>query len=67
MQTRSEPIGPTFDRLRAVLDPLLGAPKRDQKAGRVNLVSRFRSEGPLSRPMRVKIEINSREHLCLLG
>ena len=67
VQTRSEPIGPTFDRLRAVLDPWLGAPKRDQKAGRVNLVYRFRSEGPLSRPMRVKIEINSREHLCLLG
>jgi predicted nucleotidyltransferase component of viral defense system len=67
VQTRPEPIGPTFDRVRAVLDPWLGAPKRDLKEGRVNLVYRFASEGPLSRPLRLKIEINSREHACLLG
>lgn len=67
VQTRPEPIGPTFDRVRAVLDPWLGSPKRDLKEGRVNLVYRFHSEGPLSRPLRVKIEINSREHFCLLG
>lgn len=67
VQTRPEPIGPTFDRVRAVLDPWLGSPKRDLKEGRVNLVYRFTSEGPLSRPLRVKIEINSREHFSLLG
>lgn len=67
VQTRPEPIGPTFDRVRAVLDPWLGSPKRDRTEGRVNLVYRFTSEGPLSRPLRVKIEINSREHFSLLG
>ena len=67
VQTRPEPIGPTFDRVRAALDPWLGAPKRDLKEGRVNLVYRFTSEGPLARPLRVKFEINSREHFCLLG
>jgi predicted nucleotidyltransferase component of viral defense system len=67
VQTRPEPIGPTFDRVRAVLDPWLGAPKRDLKEGRFNLVYRFASEGPPSRPLRLKIEINSREHACLLG
>lgn len=67
VQRRPGPIGPTFDRLRAALDPWLGTPRRVLKEGRVNLIYRFDSEGMPSRPLRVKIEINSREHFCLLG
>jgi predicted nucleotidyltransferase component of viral defense system len=67
VQTCPGPIGPTLDRLRAALDPWLGTPKRDIKEGRVNLTYRFTSEGEPSRPMRVKIEINSREHFSVLG
>ncbi len=67
VQTKPGPIGPTFDLLRSVLDPWLGTPKRDLKEGRVNLTYRFRSEGDPSHPLRLKIEINSREHFALYG
>lgn len=67
VQITPEPIGETFDALRAVLDPWLGEPRRVLKEGRVNLVYRFSSEQAPPRPMRLKIEINSREHFSELG
>jgi len=67
VQITSEPIGETFDAVRAVLDPWLGAPRRDIKEGRVNLVYRFQSEEQPVKPLRLKIEINSREHFTELG
>ncbi len=67
VQITPEPIGETFDALRAVLDPWLGEPRRVLKEGRVNLVYRFASEQAPPRPMRLKIEINSREHFSELG
>ena len=62
VQMTPGPIGQTFDALRAVLDPWLGTPRRVAKEGRVNLVYRFESEDEPAKPMRLKIEINSREH-----
>ena len=50
---------------RARLDPWLGTPRRAFKTGRVVLVYRMRSEGPAPLPMRLKIEINSREHFSV--
>ena len=50
-----------------VLDPWLGCPRRDLKEGRVNLVYRFLSEEPTPKPLRLKVEINSREHFSELG
>ncbi len=67
VQVTPRPIGETLDRLRGVLDPWLGEPRRQLKEGRVNLVYRFDSEGPPSLRMRLKIEINSREHFSALG
>lgn len=67
VQITSGPIGETFDALRAALDPWLGEPRRVLKEGRVNLVYRFASEQVPPRPMRLKIEINSREHFSELG
>jgi predicted nucleotidyltransferase component of viral defense system len=67
VQLRAEPIGETLDALRAVLDPWLGEPRRQQKQGRVNLVYRFNSEDVSPLPLRLKIEINSREHFSHLG
>jgi len=67
VQITSGPIGETFDALRAALDPWLGEPRRVLKEGRVNLVYRFASEQVPARPMRLKIEINSREHFSELG
>lgn len=62
VQVRAEPIGETLDLLRRVLDPWLGTPQRKLKEGRVNLVYRFDSEDSPPVKMRLKVEINSREH-----
>ncbi|MCK4516160.1 MAG: nucleotidyl transferase AbiEii/AbiGii toxin family protein, partial [Spirochaetaceae bacterium] len=67
VQITPEPIGNTFDTLRSVLDPWLGEPRRQLKEGRVNLLYRFDSEDRPPLPIRLKIEINSREHFSHLG
>ena len=66
VQVRSEPIGDTIDLLRSVLGPWLGSPKRQLKEGRVNLVYRFQSEDVPPLKLRLKIEINTREHFSHL-
>lgn len=67
VQVNPGPIGQTLDRARSVLDPWLGAPRRQFKEGRVNLVYRFESEDAPPLKMRLKIEINTREHFTELG
>lgn len=67
VQVAPAPIGEAFDAIRSVLDPWLGQPRRVLKEGRVNLVYRFTSEDEPPRPLRIKIEINSREHFAELG
>ena len=67
VQTLAEPIGPTLDRLRRRLDGWLGEPKRAFGEGRVTLVYRFASEDAQPLPLRLKVEINSREHFNVLG
>jgi predicted nucleotidyltransferase component of viral defense system len=67
VQVTSEPIGEILDALRGVLDPWLGTPRRDVKGGGTTLSYRFSSEDQPPRPMRLKIEINSREHFTELG
>lgn len=67
VQVRAEPIGETLDLVRSRLDPWLGKPHRQLKEGRVNLTYRFQSEDAPPFPMRLKIEINSREHFSELG
>ncbi|HQG03890.1 MAG TPA: nucleotidyl transferase AbiEii/AbiGii toxin family protein [Thermoleophilia bacterium] len=67
VQARPEPIGDTLDRARAALDPWLGVPRRLLKEGRVNLVYRFDSEDAPPLKLRLKVEINTREHFTELG
>lgn len=67
VQTTAGPIGDALDAMRVALDSWLGAPRRTVKEGRVVLVYRMTSEGQPPVPMRVKIEINSREHFSVLG
>ncbi len=67
VQVTAGPVGAIFDRIKLRLDPWLGEPRRVQKAGRVNLVYRVLSEDRPPRPLRLKIEINSREHFALRG
>jgi len=66
-QTRAEPAGPTMTVLRSVLDPWLGTPRWKQTEGRVTFVYRFDSEDMPPIPLRLKVEINTREHFCVYG
>jgi predicted nucleotidyltransferase component of viral defense system len=67
VQTRAEPAGPMMDALREVLDPWLGAPQWKQTEGRVTFVYRFNSEDTPPIRLRLKVEINSREHFSVYG
>lgn len=62
VQVAPGPIGPVLDAVRAALDPWLGAPGRKQTADGATLVYRFESSGLPVQPMRLKVEINTREH-----
>ena len=65
VQVRPGPIGVLFDAVRKTLDPWLGEPRRKIKQGRVGLIYRMQSEDDPPLPMRLKIEINSREHFTV--
>ena len=65
VQVMAGPIGEVIDELRVCLDPWLGEPRRSLSEGRVTLLYRFVSEENL--PLRLKVEINSREHFALHG
>ena len=66
VQVRAEPIGDTLNLMRSVLDPWLGLPRWKLKEGSVNLVYRFASEDRPPLKLRLKIEINTREHFTEL-
>lgn len=67
VQVVAEPIGKTVDAIRAVLDPWLGSPNHERKETSFKLMYRFQSEEQPPRSMRLKIEINSREHFTEYG
>jgi predicted nucleotidyltransferase component of viral defense system len=53
--------------IHAALDGWLGKPQWKQSEGRVTLRYRFASEDLPSVPMKLKVEINSREHFSVHG
>jgi predicted nucleotidyltransferase component of viral defense system len=67
VQVDAGPIGGVIDDIRRVLDPWLGPPKRTAHEGRVILLYRTEAEGLPAVPMRLKVEINSREHFSVFG
>ena len=67
VQTRAEPAGPMMNAVRDILDPWLGKPKWKQTDGRVTFVYRVDSEAMPPIPLRLKVEINTREHFCVYG
>lgn len=67
VQTRAGPIGGAIDRIRARLDPWLGNPRRGHSQGNTTLLYRFESEIQPITPLRLKIEINTREHFSVYG
>lgn len=67
VRTEAGPAGPIMDALREVLDPWLGAPRWKQTEGRVTFAYRFDSEDRPPIPLRLKAEINTREHFSVYG
>jgi predicted nucleotidyltransferase component of viral defense system len=67
VQCSAGAIGPTLDAIRARLDPWLGAARSKQGEGRATLAYRFETTSAPVQSMRVKLEINTREHFAALG
>jgi len=67
VQIQSGSIGVILDEIRRLIDPLLGIPTRDLKEDNVVLTYRFSSEIPPVVRLRLKIEINTREHFSVMG
>ncbi|MEK6536716.1 MAG: nucleotidyl transferase AbiEii/AbiGii toxin family protein [Actinomycetota bacterium] len=65
VQVTAGPIGPILDAVRSRLDPFLGTPRRENKIENVTLRYRMDSEIPPVVPLRLKIEINTREHFSV--
>ena len=66
VQINAEPIKETLERIRHALS-FLGKPVIKQKIHNNTLIFRYNSEIPPIVPMRLKIEINTREHFNVLG
>ena len=67
VQVDAGPIGKILDAVRMVLDPWLGEPRRSLREGNAVLIYRVASELAPSLPIRLKVEINTREHFSMLG
>ncbi|MDE0108437.1 MAG: nucleotidyl transferase AbiEii/AbiGii toxin family protein [Bryobacterales bacterium] len=67
VQIRPGAIGPLIDNLRFRLDAWLGEPRRKQSEGRMTMTYRFDSEIPPITPLRLKVEVNTREHFSVLN
>jgi len=67
VQVAPAQIGPVFDAIRGKLDLLLGPPSRKTSYQTATLIYRFMSEDQPPVPLRLKVEINMREHLNLFG
>jgi predicted nucleotidyltransferase component of viral defense system len=67
VHTDAGAVGPVMTALHARLDPWLGEPRRKQAQGGVTFICRFDSEVPPVTPLRLKVEINTREHFSVCG
>lgn len=66
VQTEPGAIGIVIDELRGALS-WLGEPARKQNEGRVTLTFKFLSEDAPPLPLKLKVEINTREHFAVYG
>lgn len=64
VQVKAEPFGPIIDKIREVLS-FLGAPRIAQKQHNNTLIYRFPSEDNV--PLKLKVEVNTREHFSVFG
>jgi predicted nucleotidyltransferase component of viral defense system len=65
VQIEAGPIGPIFKAVRERLDSILGQPSWKQGPSVCTLTYKFESEGAAAVPLRLKIEINTREHFSI--
>jgi len=61
VRTSAGPIGPVLDRLRSILEPWLGRARFDQSPVAPKLRFRIEAEDGSGAPIRLKLEINTRE------
>lgn len=66
VQTHAEPIGATVDAIRDALS-WLGKCQREQAGHSMHLIFRFNPEVDEQSVLKLKVEINTREHDCLYG
>jgi predicted nucleotidyltransferase component of viral defense system len=66
VQVTAEPIGPTLDKLRDVLS-FLGTSTTQRKASNNTIIYKVQSTFPPETPLKLKIEINCKEHFSVLG
>jgi predicted nucleotidyltransferase component of viral defense system len=66
VQTQSEPIGPTVDAIRDALS-WLGQCNRRQTGHSMHLIFKFAPEADPETRLKLKVEINTREHESLYG
>lgn len=67
VQVKAKRVGPVMNALHEALDPWLGNPRYDQTKDRVTFAYRFASEDVPPISLRLKVEINSREHFTVYG
>lgn len=67
VQKEAGPIGSVLSAIRSICDSQLGNPKIRQKEDSVILIYRTDSEIPPAVPLRIKIEVNTREHLVVFS
>ncbi len=67
VQTEPGGIGPALDAIHDALDGWLGKPQWKQSEGRVTLSYRFESEDVPPVRLKLKVEINTREHFTVYG
>ncbi len=66
VQLKAEPNGPIIDAVREALS-WLGPCRREQAGHSIHLTFRFAPEADPTRQLKLKVEINTREHECFLG
>ena len=67
VQVQAGPAGAVMDAIQETLNPWLGEPRWKQTHGRVTFRYGFDSGGAPPMRMRLKVEINTREHVAVLG
>lgn len=66
VQILPEGIGPTINRIQDILEPWLGKPKNKDFSA-ICSVLYYKTISEDGFPIKIKIEINTREHLCIMG